>query len=114
MLPTELPVGPLSEVTRLFGSDFAARVDAVAPGEWAGPLESSYGLHLVFVSEREDAWRPTLAAVRPLVEREFLAERRKTELQALYDRLLQKYTVSIDLPKEAEGKAAGSQSGGGR
>jgi hypothetical protein len=114
MLPTELPVGPLAEVTRVFGSEFAARVDALAPGEWAGPLESSYGLHLVLVSQREDASHPTLAAVRPLVEREFLAERRKTQLQALYDRLLQKYTVSIELPKERKRKAGATESGGGR
>jgi parvulin-like peptidyl-prolyl isomerase len=114
ILPSELPKGPLSEVTRVFGSDFAAWVEAVAPGEWAGPLESPYGLHLVLVSEREAAARPPLAAVRPLVERELLAERRTSQLQALYDRLLEKYTVSIELPKEGEGPPAAAAPGGGR
>ena len=32
MLPRELPLGPLSEVTRAFGSEFAARVDALPAG----------------------------------------------------------------------------------
>jgi hypothetical protein len=71
-------------------------------------------LHVVLVSEREDASRPMLATVRPLVEREFLAERRKAQLDALYERLLQKYTVSIELPKEGEGKPATTAPGGGR
>jgi hypothetical protein len=114
ILPSELPKGPLSEVTRVFGSDFAARVEAVAPGAWAGPLESPYGLHLVLVSEREAAARPPLASVRPLVERELLAERRTRQLQALYDRLLEKYTVSIELPKEGESQPAAAAPGGGR
>ena len=102
MLPGELPLGPLSEVSRAFGSEFAAKVDALAPGQWSGPIESPYGLHLVLVTERVAPTRPALADVRPLVEREYLAERRKAQLQALYERLLQKYTVSIEMPKEDE------------
>lgn len=114
MLPRELPLGPLSEVTRAFGTEFAARVDALTPGEWAGPLESPYGLHLVLVPERVAPSVPALADVRPLVEREFLAERRRRELQALYERLLRKYTVSIEMPKEETKQAAapGAQGGG--
>jgi parvulin-like peptidyl-prolyl isomerase len=113
MLPSELPLGPLSEVARAFGSEFAARIDALAPGEWSGPIESPYGLHLVLVTERVAPAQPALADVRPLVEREYLAERRKAQLQALYERLLQKYTVSIEMPKDAESKqAAGAKPAG--
>jgi hypothetical protein len=107
MLPRELPLGPLSEVTRAFGTEFAARIDAIEPGRWTGPVESPYGLHLVLVRERVAAAPPALADVRPLVERELLAERRRTQLQALYERLLAKYTVAIEMPKdEAVGKPA--------
>jgi parvulin-like peptidyl-prolyl isomerase len=113
MLPSELPPGPLSEVSRTFGAEFAAKVEALPPGQWSGPIESAYGLHLVLVTERAAASRPPLADVRPLVERELSAERRKSQLQALYDRLLQKYTISIEMPTDAAktapvgGKAAG-------
>ena len=100
MLPRELPLGPLSEVTRAFGTEFAARIDAIEPGRWTGPVESPYGLHLVLVSERVAAAPPALADVRPLVERELLAERRRTQLQALYERLLERYTVTIEMPKD--------------
>jgi parvulin-like peptidyl-prolyl isomerase len=116
MLPAELPLGPLSEVSRAFGSEFAAKVDALAPGQWSGPIESPYGLHLVLVSDRVAAPRPALADVRPVVEREYLAERRRAQLQALYERLLKKYTVSIEMPKEDAQKqaAAGTPAGPGR
>ena len=113
MLPAELPLGPLSEVARAFGTEFAAKVDAIAPGQWAGPLESPYGLHLVLVSERVEPVRPALADVRPLVEREFTAERRTAQLQALYERLLEKYRVSIEMPAEATPAAPANRTGGG-
>ena len=100
MLPRELPLGPLSEVTRAFGTEFAARIDALEPGQWSGPVESPYGLHLVLVPGRIEPAPLALADVRPLVERELLAERRRTQLQALYERLLERYTVTIEMPKE--------------
>lgn len=104
LLPRELPLGPLAEVTRAFGGEFAARVEALEPGGWHGPIESPYGLHLVLVTERVAPARPTLAELRPLVEREYLAERRRTQLQQLYERLLEKYTVTIEMPR-GEGAA---------
>jgi parvulin-like peptidyl-prolyl isomerase len=71
----------------------------VAPGQWSGPVASSFGLHLVLVRQRTEGAAADLATVRPLVEREVLAERRKAEMQALYERLLAKYSVSIESPK---------------
>ena len=57
-------------------------------GRWVGPVRSTYGLHIVLLPEREDAKAPTLVEVRPLVEREFTAERRRKQLDAMYTRLL--------------------------
>jgi hypothetical protein len=100
LLPRELPLGPVSEVTRAFGTEFATRVDAVAPGHWIGPVESPYGLHLVLVTGRVAPAPPAPADVRPLVERELMAERRRVQLQALYERLLARYTVTVEMPKD--------------
>jgi hypothetical protein len=108
MLPSELPLGSLEEVRRAFGSDFAARVEGLPTGQWSGPIESTFGLHLVFVSEHSPALRPPLADVRPLVERELLAERRRAQVQALYDRLLKKYDVEVELPKDEPAAATGA------
>ena len=99
MLPAETPLQPLREVANSFGQDFADALMKLVPGQWSGPVESSFGLHLVLVRERTDGAAADLATVRPLVEREVLAERRKAEMQALYERLLAKYSVSIDRPK---------------
>lgn len=106
MLPAEMPLDTLTEVGRTFGDDFARRLAEVPAGEWSGPLTSSYGLHVAFVSERLEAEAPSLAAIRPLVARELLAERQKKELQALYEKLLAKYDVTIEMPKTGPGPGA--------
>jgi parvulin-like peptidyl-prolyl isomerase len=98
MLPQEVAPAPLSDVERAFGADFAARLGPLAPGQWTGPVESGFGLHLVLVRERTEGRRPDLAEVRAAVEREFLADRRKRQLAATYERLLAKYRVVIERP----------------
>ena len=49
-----------------------------------------------------------------MVEREVLAERRKRDLEALYERLLAKYTVTIEKPKAKPPLAAAAGAGGAR
>ncbi len=111
MLPQDIPLGPLGDVARTFGREFAERIEKVTPGSWTGPVESGYGLHLVLVRERVEASAPDLATVRPAVEREFQADRRTRQLAALYERLLEKYTVVIERP-EALATAAAAGKGG--
>jgi len=106
MLPPDLPLGPEGEVTRVFGTEFARRLEAIEPGRWAGPVESTYGLHLVLVRERVAAAAAPLAEIRPVVTRELMAERRQAQIDALYERLLQKYTVTIDQPAPETRRAA--------
>jgi hypothetical protein len=100
MLPHDLPRSTRTDVARQFGDEFAARILAVATRQWVGPLRSSYGVHVVYVREREDARLPALADVRPLVEREFIADRRKRQLDAMYATFLQRYQVVVERPSD--------------
>ncbi len=99
MLPAEQPLVPLSDVARSFGDAFAQKLAAIEPGQWTGPVESPYGVHLVLVRERVAGSAPEFSTIRPLVEREFLTERRKAAIEGLYARLLEKYTVAIESPR---------------
>jgi hypothetical protein len=95
-LPQDVALAPQRDIDRVFGDGFAARLATLPPGTWAGPVRSGYGLHLVLVRERADASLPDLAAVRPAVERDFLADRRRRQLAAMYERLLAKYSVVVE------------------
>jgi hypothetical protein len=101
MVPREVERTTRADVARLFGEEFAAAVLKVEPGQWTGPLNSGYGLHFVLVSERQEGRTPALAEVRPLVEREFLSARRTRELSQMYERLLERYRVTMEKRPDA-------------
>jgi len=118
MLPQEIEQATRSDVARLFGDRFADAVLEIEPGRWTGPIESGYGLHLVLVRDRVEGRLPSLDEVRPIVEREFLNDRRTRELDAMYDRLLGRYRVIVER-RDAEADAATdttahTEPGGGR
>lgn len=118
MLPREVERSTRAQVAREFGDDFADAILTAPQGQWSGPVVSGYGLHLVFVSERVEPRLPALAEIRPLVEREFTNDRRTRALDAMYERLLERYRVVIERrrsepavpPAEsAEGQGRGAQ-----
>ena len=47
----------LREIKTMFGEQFASGLAAAKIGEWQGPVQSGYGSHLVFVSERTKGTR---------------------------------------------------------
>jgi hypothetical protein len=94
-LPSEIPLSSRSDVSRLFGNGFADEVMKLKPGRWSGPIESPYGLHLVFASEEVQGRLPSLAQIRPLVEEDVLSERRDRAINAMYAHLLERYQVTV-------------------
>lgn len=98
MIPAEMASARHGEIERLFGRQFADSVVDAEPGRWTGPIESGYGLHLVYVSERREARMPTLGEVRDLVLREWLNARRQALGEAFYRRLRERYTVVVEPP----------------
>jgi len=98
MLDQKFNALPASEIGKLFGEKFAAKVAALAPGQWQGPIESGYGVHLVFVSERNDGRLPALADVREAVNREWANTRRLEANEKLYAEMLKRYVVTTESP----------------
>jgi peptidyl-prolyl cis-trans isomerase C len=84
------------EVTQEFGQPFADRLFASSSGEWLGPIESGYGLHLVRIEERTESTLPTFAAVHAQVRDDFVAHQRRAANEAAYRRLRDHYTIIIN------------------
>ncbi len=102
LLEHQFAAVPASEVAKQFGEDFAAKLAGIAPGQWQGPVESGYGVHLVFVSERTEGQLPALADVRDAVRREWDNARRLEANEKFYQELLKRYTVTIENPEPVE------------
>jgi hypothetical protein len=95
---------PASEAVKQFGEKFATKLGELSPRQWQGPVESGYGVHLVFVSERTEGHVPELAEVRDAVRREWANTRRLKANEKFYQELLKRYTVTIERPKAADEK----------
>jgi len=94
----------VSEVANQFGEKFATILAGLSPGQWQGPVESAYGIHLVLVYDRTIGAAPMLADVREAVQREWNNATRMEANEAFYGELLKRYTVTIEQPA-AEGAA---------
>lgn len=95
-LPSRLDDLRESEIARMFGRVFVQQIQGLQTGRWLGPVESGFGLHLVFIESREAGRVPSLEESRAAVQREWLAERRKQAVDSLYERLAEKYTVEVE------------------
>jgi hypothetical protein len=84
-----------AEIARVFGAPFAAAVVGQPIGTWSGPIRSGYGVHLVRVESVIQGGVPSLADVRPLVEREWTNAKRKALAEAFYEQLRAKYRVTV-------------------
>lgn len=102
MIEPDQPLQAQEDVARLMGPEFAAAIVALEPGQWAGPVASGYGDHLVLLTESVPGQTPDFGQVRPLVEREVLAERRRRQLDRMYEELLGRYSVTVEVPRAGE------------
>jgi len=68
---------PVRILARL-GPVFASGVENAPVGRWVGPIESAFGMHLVWIHEREPSRVPELAEIRSRVLEDWIeAESRK-------------------------------------
>jgi hypothetical protein len=104
LLPGEIHGASTIEVDAQFGPDFAAALGKLPLGEWQGPVPSSYGCHLVRVTEQVKGREIGLAAAREAVLRDIQEARRQETNRDLLERLRGRYRITVD--EEAIRKAS--------
>ncbi len=88
----------LTELERLLGRDFARASANLTLGKWHGPIRSSFGIHLVYVEEKQSGILPELAQIRNKVLREWEHSLRQRSTKEYYRELLKRYPVTIHWP----------------
>jgi len=104
LLPVRLVAVTQREVANTFGQEFAMNIENAPPGRWSGPYASSYGLHLLRITNREAGGLPAIAEIRPILEREWYAERRKEANERFYKAIRERYDIEIRLPADSADK----------
>lgn len=83
------------EIAGLFGGVFTEAVAGLPVGGWNGPVESTYGAHLVRVNRRTASRAPALAEVRDRVTADLREDRRRERSLAAYQELRDAYEVRL-------------------
>jgi len=103
------------EIEGIFGREFAEAVSRLDSGVWSGPVTSGYGLHLVRIDERIESRLPALAEVAAEVRNDWAYDQRRQANDAIYQRLLSRYSVVIeDTPYAAAVAPPGADQGAGQ
>jgi hypothetical protein len=79
-----------------FGDEFAKAVFALKPGVWQGPFVSSFGVHLVRVTEAKPARQLAFSEVEPQVRERWRDEHQRAANEQHYEDLMKKYGVVVD------------------
>lgn len=81
-------------VAKEFGPSFARAVADVVPGAWAGPIESGYGWHVVFV----DAWTPEripdFEEIEAQIRTAWIEDKREQTRLRLYETMRARYEIA--------------------
>lgn len=77
----------------LFGQAFSRDIFQASVGKWSGPIQSSYGAHLVQVTEKNGSAMPPLSSVGNRVKAKWLEEKRSTAFAERMMHLRNEYHV---------------------
>ena len=64
---SSLPLLNDQDLARKFGQRFVQHLTKIPPETWGGPVPSRYGLHLVYVHERQNSYIPPLSLIKKKV-----------------------------------------------
>ncbi|NOQ49568.1 MAG: hypothetical protein GQ553_02755 [Nitrosomonadaceae bacterium] len=96
LLPYEFHNERRSEITSMFGAEFANQVFTLPINSWQGPITSEYGVHLIYVHSHTKARLPSLAEIRERVASEWRTTKQHEANELFYKSLYQRYEIVLD------------------
>ncbi len=84
-----------------FGERFEAALAALPVNRWAGPIESEFGSHVVFLEAREESRIPAFEEAKTAVRMAFEEKQRRAANARAFEAMRKNYTVLVQAPKDA-------------
>ena len=92
----DFPLQTGRQVAKIFGPSFSKAVMELKPGGWSGPIESAYGLHLVWVKEKTDERMPEFEDIGKRAYQELVGRRGEERLHERLEALRSSYRIRIE------------------
>lgn len=96
LLPLKVTDATVPQVTSVFGKKFATALEKITPGDWVGPVESGYGMHLVLVEQITPGGLPGLPDIQSTVEVDYRYIQSVRASDDFYRALRNRYTLKIE------------------
>lgn len=86
----------LKNIESDFGKKFSLSFSNISLNEWIGPIESSFGHHIIFVSNQDIGYYPDIRVVLKQVEIDLLQDKRDQAVKEYIDEIKTEYKVYIN------------------
>ena len=96
LLPYEFSNERESDIRGMFGEAFTKQVFKAKTETWQGPFNSAYGLHLIYIHTRTNAYLPPLSEMRDRVERAWISTKQREANEIFYQSILERYEIIVD------------------
>lgn len=96
MLPTVVKAKSQRVINNTFGDDLAVYVANAETNHWLGPVTSSFGLHLINITDIQKAPEPSLDQVIDKVRRDWTFEQEDKLKAKMDENLLHKYNITVE------------------
>lgn len=95
-----------NQLARRMGPNFAEQLNAERQDQWQGPIRSSYGWHMVWLSEYEGPRKMPMEAVAERIKAELQKERREQALSAFLEQQRQGREIMVDKSFSSDDESA--------
>ncbi len=80
------------EIQNIFGMDFAEQIITLIPGLWSGPVYSGYGVHAVYIIEKQESTVPGWQEIKGKILNDMIFEELAAARDQFYTELMRQYT----------------------
>jgi hypothetical protein len=95
MLQQQYSQQSTGQIARMFGGEFANKLVELTTQTWQGPIKSGYGVHLVYIEQREAASVYPFSEMRERVKNDYLYDLRQTRNEEILEKLKSRYEITI-------------------
>ncbi|SDX67469.1 PPIC-type PPIASE domain-containing protein [Ruegeria halocynthiae] len=95
LLPASMPLTATRVIDSVFGSGFSKGLTTLDKGQWAGPIQSGYGVHLVQIQAIEPSQIPPLSEIYDAVLRDWRRTMSEDLAQVQYEILADNYEINV-------------------
>ena len=96
MLPFQIVDTALDQIGRMFGSEFAEQLKNLELHKWSEPIQSSCGLHFIYISNLSSDEALPLDAVINDVKTDFDYARRQKIKVEVFEKLKERYEIIVE------------------